>query len=100
MTTHFSRTKFRRTLCITTALVGSMLVPVAASRGQTVPTGPSFPGGQTNPSIGAPTPNAAGGLDLGIQTNGNRSIINWQTFSIGARDSVNFTNGVTRPADR
>ena len=97
MATAVSITKLRRTLCITTALCGSMLLaaPLAA---QTAPTGPTFPAG-TPPTINSTTlPDTS--VHLEILTNANRSVINWQSFSIGLNDSVTFSNGSTVLGDR
>ena len=61
---------------------------LATSFAQTVPTNPTLRGG--NAVVGAPTALAGGGLALGISQTTNRAILNWQSFSIGARDRVDI----------
>jgi filamentous hemagglutinin family protein len=97
MSTARNRIALRRTLWVTTALAGGALTATTPAWAQTLPGGGTVVGGDA--TIGTPTPSGSGQA-LGIQTNTNRSIINWESFSIGANDSVNFTNGVTNPADR
>ena len=55
---------------------------------QTIPTSPTLRAGSA--TVGAPTALPGGGLALGISQTSNRAILNWQTFSIGARDQVNI----------
>ena len=61
---------------------------LAPSFAQTVPTNPTLRAG--NAVVGAPTALPGGGLALGISQTTNRAILNWQSFSIGARDQVNI----------
>lgn len=74
-----------RPLALSLACIG--LAPAGA---QTVPTGAAFPLNGGTVSVGAPTALGNGGLALGIQQASQRAIINWQSFSIGAKDQVNI----------
>ncbi|RYZ00794.1 MAG: hypothetical protein EOO24_16105, partial [Comamonadaceae bacterium] len=74
-----------RPLALALACIG--LAPAGA---QIVPIGPSFPLNGGAVSVGSPAALAGGGLALGIHQSSLRAIINWQSFSVGAKDQVNI----------
>lgn len=74
-----------RPLALSLACIG--LAPAGA---QVVPTGPVVPVNGGTVSVGAPTALGNGGMALGINQSSLRAIINWQSFSIGAKDQVNI----------
>ncbi|RZL86007.1 MAG: filamentous hemagglutinin N-terminal domain-containing protein, partial [Variovorax sp.] len=80
-----SRAPRLRPLALSLACIG--LAPAGA---QIVPTGPTVPLNGGTVSVGAPTALGNGGLAMGINQASQRAIINWQSFSIGAKDQVNI----------
>ncbi|RYZ08295.1 MAG: filamentous hemagglutinin N-terminal domain-containing protein, partial [Comamonadaceae bacterium] len=80
-----SRLPRLRPLALSLACIG--LAPAGA---QIVPTGPTFPVNGGTVSVGAATALGNGGLAMGINQASLRAIINWQSFSIGAKDQVNI----------
>ncbi|MBV9484759.1 MAG: filamentous hemagglutinin N-terminal domain-containing protein, partial [Frankiaceae bacterium] len=96
MTMLSARASYRRRLVLSTALVGAALLATEAAQAQTLPTGPSFPVVQTDPTIST----AADTMTVAL--NQNRTIINWTSFNIGTTlshtETVEFRNGATSPS--
>ena len=72
-----------RPLALSLACIG-----LAPAQAQIVPLGALVPANGGAVTVGTPSALVNGGLRLGIQQQSQRAIINWQSFSIGAKDQV------------